>query len=586
MTHRATLMMVGKGGGPVAAKLGIQTQPATTQLASVAFTTQPVVLIQTAGGATVTGSTASVIATITAGSAIGGTLLGTATVNAVAGVATFTNLAIDNVDTYTITFASSGLTSATSASFTNGPISKFISVSGGTSVFDYFYHSTMRVATSGSNVVTWDDVRGSSFAPTMLPNSGGGGTPPTLSSGTINTNGPATYIGSAAANTKFRFDQTARTDFICGELKAATGAYNGGWQTGSFELLQGASGASGMGLYPTNAFSAKVQPGAGVRSCWIISNDVAFNFPSIGTEAFIRMWFEWVGRGTNQNPGSSYVTASGQLIMGMAASGSYGGVCNIRHMIRLNIPMTTTIRIAYETMVQDATLGDSPSLYAAADSKGACWIVGDSIAAGSSGGVTNSINTPLDTSTTFLPSYIQAAVNTASKNVDCSVMAVGGTLLNDMISSGAFDRAIATMSPARRAAGFKDVIYVEASTNDLTAGVSAATLEAQITTLVGKVHAAGGKIVVQTCIPRSGFYTSSAQPPEVQRLAYNAWLRTNSVGADAIADPTTNAHFADPSGGSDTITSNTSFYADGIHPNPGGTAVMGPICGAAVVSIV
>ncbi|HEV8410179.1 MAG TPA: invasin domain 3-containing protein, partial [Gemmatimonadaceae bacterium] len=91
-----------------AAKLALTTNAATA-VSGAAFGTQPVVAIQDAAG-NVTTSTASVTMTVSAG----GTVVGTATVSAVAGVATFTNVGLSGlIGSYTLTFASSGLTSAT-----------------------------------------------------------------------------------------------------------------------------------------------------------------------------------------------------------------------------------------------------------------------------------------------------------------------------------------------------------------------------------------------------------------------------------------------------------------------------------------
>jgi uncharacterized repeat protein (TIGR03806 family) len=96
----------------------------------VAFTTQPTnvgvgvaitpavrVTVQDATGATVTTSTAPV--TIALGANPGGaTLGGTTSVNAVNGVATFSNLSLNNASTgYTLTASSTGLSGATSATF-------------------------------------------------------------------------------------------------------------------------------------------------------------------------------------------------------------------------------------------------------------------------------------------------------------------------------------------------------------------------------------------------------------------------------------------------------------------------------------
>jgi hypothetical protein len=76
-----------------------------------AFTTQPVITIKDAFGNTVTNSTAPVTMTVSGN----GTTVGTTTVNAVAGVATFTNVGISGTagTAYTLTFASASLTSAT-----------------------------------------------------------------------------------------------------------------------------------------------------------------------------------------------------------------------------------------------------------------------------------------------------------------------------------------------------------------------------------------------------------------------------------------------------------------------------------------
>ena len=75
-----------------------------------AFTTQPVVAIRDAAGNTVTSGASVVTMTVSAG----GTVVGTATRTAVSGVATFSGVGLSGTAaTYTLTFAASGLTSAT-----------------------------------------------------------------------------------------------------------------------------------------------------------------------------------------------------------------------------------------------------------------------------------------------------------------------------------------------------------------------------------------------------------------------------------------------------------------------------------------
>jgi hypothetical protein len=90
------------------------TQPAGAVNGS-AFTTQPVVRVTDSGDNTVTSFTGDVVASIASGT---GTLSGTTTATAVAGVATFTNLVITGTaGNFTLTFTPTSLTAVTSSSF-------------------------------------------------------------------------------------------------------------------------------------------------------------------------------------------------------------------------------------------------------------------------------------------------------------------------------------------------------------------------------------------------------------------------------------------------------------------------------------
>src|ERR1035441_1321646 len=109
--------------GP-ASQLVFTTQPSASTAAGVAFATQPVVKIEDASGNAVTSgadSTVSVTLTLTTGT---GTLGGTATMNAVAGVADFAGKGLninlvgaDKVLTATATIAAGTKTSTTSPAF-------------------------------------------------------------------------------------------------------------------------------------------------------------------------------------------------------------------------------------------------------------------------------------------------------------------------------------------------------------------------------------------------------------------------------------------------------------------------------------
>ena len=103
------------GVGGAARQLMISRQPRPSSLSAKADTV--IVQVKDSIGAVVTGSTATVTMSIASGPS-GATSMGPTSVGAVAGVATFNGIAFDKAGTYTLTFASTGLTSATTSSFT------------------------------------------------------------------------------------------------------------------------------------------------------------------------------------------------------------------------------------------------------------------------------------------------------------------------------------------------------------------------------------------------------------------------------------------------------------------------------------
>jgi hypothetical protein len=104
------------GGSTVATALAFGQQPTDTQTASP-ITPALTVQVVDQFGALFPSSTASITLAIGANPA-GGTLTGTVTQAAVSGIATFANLAINNVGGgYTLVATSTGLTSATSNAF-------------------------------------------------------------------------------------------------------------------------------------------------------------------------------------------------------------------------------------------------------------------------------------------------------------------------------------------------------------------------------------------------------------------------------------------------------------------------------------
>jgi hypothetical protein len=102
---------------PPATQLVITTQPADA-LTGEAMDTQPVVEVRDEFNDLVTDGTVSVTATIGSGT---GTLSGIKSIFARNGIAKFTNLAVTGTDPVTLSFASTGLTAAVSATFTPSP---------------------------------------------------------------------------------------------------------------------------------------------------------------------------------------------------------------------------------------------------------------------------------------------------------------------------------------------------------------------------------------------------------------------------------------------------------------------------------
>ncbi|MDR3606704.1 MAG: Ig-like domain-containing protein [Oligoflexia bacterium] len=141
--------------GP-ATQLAFTTQPGGGT-GGTAWSTQPVVTIEDAGGNTITGSSASIALAIGTNPS-GGTLSGTSTLAASSGVASFSGLSINTVGTgYTLIATSSGLTSATSSNFNIavGPAASFI-VAGFTSpaTAGTAYTFTVTAKDAGGNTTT------------------------------------------------------------------------------------------------------------------------------------------------------------------------------------------------------------------------------------------------------------------------------------------------------------------------------------------------------------------------------------------------------------------------------------------------
>ncbi len=101
-----------------ATQLGITQQPTAVEAGGF-FSPVITVEVRDALGGRVAGAANPVTVTIASGT---GTLLGTTTVNAVSGTATFTDLKVSGSGAHTLSFSAAGLTGATSSSFTVTPV--------------------------------------------------------------------------------------------------------------------------------------------------------------------------------------------------------------------------------------------------------------------------------------------------------------------------------------------------------------------------------------------------------------------------------------------------------------------------------
>ncbi|MCU1459824.1 MAG: hypothetical protein JWL73_3916 [Actinomycetia bacterium] len=141
------------------AQLAFTTQPSGAT-GGVAFTGQPAVTVRDAGGNTVSGDVSAITLALT--TPAGATLACTANPkNAVAGVASFANCAVDLAGTYTLTATDGSLTSAVSSSFTitvgvPSQLAFTSQPSGATGGVAFTGQPTVTVQDAGHNTVTTD----------------------------------------------------------------------------------------------------------------------------------------------------------------------------------------------------------------------------------------------------------------------------------------------------------------------------------------------------------------------------------------------------------------------------------------------
>jgi hypothetical protein len=238
-----------------ASKLAFLTQPSNTP-PGASITPPVTVAIEDSNGNTVTTSTASVTILIATNPG-GGTLGGTTTVSAVAGVATFASLTISSPGTgYTVSASSTGLTNATSASFnvTAGPAAKL--------AFTVEPTNTNSGATINQVQVTVQDAQGNTVTTSTASVTLAIGTNPASGtlSGTLTVaavNGVAAFNGLSINNPGSGYTLTAASS---GLASATSRAFN---VVGSSILLSVTSPLVGIGSTLSGTFTLGTAAPAG-----------------------------------------------------------------------------------------------------------------------------------------------------------------------------------------------------------------------------------------------------------------------------------------------------------------------------------
>jgi hypothetical protein len=433
---------------------------------------------------------------------------------------------------------------------------------------------------------SWADIVGRS--PNIVPT----GAVTVDANGCVCTNGVSSYIATAAA--AFPLDGTPITLVVWGEMLGAAAGWGGlvsDLTNAPAEKLawQSAAGTMGVAHNATTTTVAKAQPGAGVRSCWIVTLEPYDLVGSAQTGGKVTVRCECVGRGpgmsvtaasntgatTQGGTGSggrqlpaqtidacpTFTTASAYLCFGKL--GALFGALKLCGILALDGVLGPGDRAAIETLVAL----DSVSLYGAAGSTGAVIMLGDSTIDGAFADVyASGHTTPPDPAATTIPGHLQRLINAAGrpKPSDLVPWGQGGQDAYDLLNRNNtqarngqtrympnvvysfLHSALAFCSPARRAAGLPEIVVCGHWTNDighyaLGAG-SSPTLYSLTTLLVQLAHAVGTKIAVSTMPPRDNFLPTApggAATKETARLAYNTSVRGNAAGADVVIDHST-----------------------------------------------
>jgi hypothetical protein len=279
-----------------ASKLAFTQQPSSNTVSSTAFTTQPRVAVQDAGGNTVTTDTSLVSIAITSGTGTLGAALSCTNnpLAAVAGLATFAQCKVDKAGVgYTLTATDSGLSAATSTSFT---------ITAGTATkLALSAATTSPIAGAADNLtITAQDAAGNTatgYAGDKILTFSG--------STAINGNSPTVSDKSGALKT---FSVGTTITFTSG-IASATGANNGVmklYKAGSAAIIVSDSSiGNGAGL------SVTVVPATQASLVW---TSPAVNNGSLSSPCLVTCTWTGAGRGKTWTSSVSITDAYGNIV--------------------------------------------------------------------------------------------------------------------------------------------------------------------------------------------------------------------------------------------------------------------------------
>src|SRR6185503_14399870 len=118
----------------------------------------------------------------------------------------------------------------------------------------------------------------------------------------------------------------------------------------------------------------------------------------------------------------------------------------------------------------------------------------------------------------------------------------------------------------------RNVLVVNEVGNDLLTGVSEATAQAHMQSLIAQGRSSGWTVYFATTTPRTTPNFTAGQ--QIAAANINDFFRNNPSESDGFIDWAGDSRLSDPA--------NTTYYQDGVHPTAAGAAVIAALTQAAV----